>query len=415
MASTIYRRGSTSANEVKKLQTSLKNQGLYKGAIDGIWGNQTSNALSQYKKNTGGSNTAGNSFGNETINKLYSTSTKTTTPKGNVAKTGAKYTDSLDYAKNNYGSFSNEYAAALKAGKPKEDPYLVAQRDNALSDAYNLYSSQAGQLGDVYNQGVSKANASADDMARQYYITYKQGKNNLSEQLSSNGITGGASETALNSILNGYSSNLASNEASRQSALSELGNNYQSELASLANQLQEQRAGINQSYGQAIANDLSERQDLYNQALAEANSQYRTYIWNQKVQANIDAKNPKYVWTDDTGRLHYNNNESVARAAKAAGYKVKERTKTKKSSSSESSKKKVGKDTYSDPFNEYSIDTEVWKGKSAGYNTLLTTASAMRQNKNGRTKAIDYLQTMADSGKAKKSDVKQVLKVLNLT
>ena len=71
MESTIYGKNNMSSSDVKKMQTALKQQGYYSGAIDGVWGSGTSKGLSDYKKATGGSNSSGNTVGNETFKKLY--------------------------------------------------------------------------------------------------------------------------------------------------------------------------------------------------------------------------------------------------------------------------------------------------------------------------------------------------------
>lgn len=49
---TLSRYGST-GDEVKKIQNVLKDQGYYDGAIDGIFGNKTKNAVTQYQKEKG--------------------------------------------------------------------------------------------------------------------------------------------------------------------------------------------------------------------------------------------------------------------------------------------------------------------------------------------------------------------------
>ena len=67
MASKVYSKNNMSSSDVKKMQTALKEQGYYSGAIDGIWGSGTSQGLSQYKKATCGSYTYGNTVGNETF------------------------------------------------------------------------------------------------------------------------------------------------------------------------------------------------------------------------------------------------------------------------------------------------------------------------------------------------------------
>ena len=71
----IYNPNTMSTSDVKKMQQALVDAGYSVGTsgVDGIWGNDTSAALSAYKAATGGSNTNGKSVGTETFNKLYGT------------------------------------------------------------------------------------------------------------------------------------------------------------------------------------------------------------------------------------------------------------------------------------------------------------------------------------------------------
>ncbi len=287
---------------------------------------------------------------------------------------------------------ANAYYDAIVSGKTKPqgyenvtaDPGIQQQRDTALSGLQDVYNTNAGQLGNAYNQGVSEANLNADNAARQQYILYRQNKNKLAEQLSAGGITGGASETALNNILNAYSANLASNEAARQSALSSLGNEYQSNLSSLMAQLQQNQADINNQYAQKEAEDLAQRRNDY---VSNATSVLEAYLnsqkqnkvdrWNSNVQAQIQKKNPNYVWTDSDGRLHYNNSSAAAAAAKALGYKVSDNTKnkttkkttkkktTKKTTTTKTTPKTTPKTTTDDVWGTTTKKQPEWAGKIA--------------------------------------------------
>ena len=371
--STIYRRDTASRSDVRQMQKALKDRGYYTGKVDGIWGNKTSSAISDFKKATGGSNSYGNSFGGETINKLFtkkSTTNSTSqsggysypsysnigggvTARGNWVtnpSTGERMTinDYMNNLANGQNAFGSENLTA--------DPNIKSQWDNALSGLERSYSTNAGQLGSLYNQGVSQANQAASDAARQQYIAYRQNKNKLAEQLSSGGITGGASETALNSILNAYSSGLASNDTALQEALAQLGSQYQGNLADLMSQLQARQASIDERYGQMQLEDLqNQREQLANsqmsalQAYLQQQQQNKVDQWNSKVSSNIQSKNPNYVWTDSDGRLHYNNSAAAAAAAKAMGYTVTDNSKNKKSNKSNrtystTSKKSSGTD-----------------------------------------------------------------------
>ena len=389
---TIYRKGSTSASDVKKMQQSLKNKGYYKGNVDGIWGSGTSSALSAYKAATGGSNSYGNSFGKETTDKLYGTKSSGAKSSSSGAKSGIGFIKNvIKSVSNNPVAYGTAYYNALTSGgmnpigsdRLTADPNIQNQWDMALSGAQDVYNTNAGQLGNVYDQGVNQANQAAEDAARQQYIAYKQNKNKLAEQLSSSGITGGASETALNSILNAYSSGLASNNSALQESLAKLGNEYQGDLSSLMAQLQQSQAAINNQYGQMQAEDLAnqkkqlaESQISALDAYLQRQQQKKINDWNANVSAKIESKNPTYVYTDTNGRLHYTNSKATAAAAKAQGYKVVE-NKKKNSSTKKSTTKSTTKSTKKNSTkSDYS---SVW-GNTGTKSSGTTTGKSSRAN-----------------------------------
>lgn len=419
---TIYRKGSTSTSEVKKMQQGLKDKGYYKGNVDGVWGNKTSSALSAYKSATGGSNSSGNSFGKETTDKLYGTNSSGTKSSG--AKGGIGFMQNvIKSVSNNPTAYGTAYYNALTKGgmdpigsdKLTADPNIQNQWNMALGGAQDLYNTNAGQLGNVYNQGVNQANQAAEDAARQQYIVYKQNKNKLAEQLSSSGITGGASETALNSILNAYSSGLASNNSALQESLAKLGNEYQGDLSSLMAQLQQSQAAINNQYGQMQAEDLAnqkkqlaESQASALQAYLQQQQQRKTNDWNSRVSANIQSKNPTYVWTDSDGRLHYNNSSAAASQAKAQGYKVVE-NKTKNSTTKKSTKKN-SKSQSKDGL-DYS---SVWgnTGTTAKSSGTTNKTSTTKKSSNSTLPSLSYLtglQNSANRGKLSENFTKAAL------
>nr|DAE34651.1 MAG TPA: nuclear pore complex protein [Caudoviricetes sp.] len=385
-----------SRSQVKDLQNSLIKAGysVGKSGADGIWGKDTAAAVSAWKKSTGNNNTYGNTIGASNLAKIGSAGTKGTTTKtpantnrnagvktalggSNLLGTSTIGKAARTFINNNPNSSPNAYLRALQSGLIEPlgssnltvDPNIKSQWNTALADANTLYNTNAGQLGNVYNQGVNQANLMSDEAARQQYIAYMQNRKNLAEQLSTNGITGGASETALNQILNSYSSNLADTEASRQSALAELANEYNGNLSDLMAQLQSNQASINSQYGAMAQEDLAnQKQNLLNGQISTlqayinrqnelkeqnqaAKSQNAINSWNTKIQSKINAKNPKYTYVTSDGRLHYTNSQATANAAKALGAKVVERkdpkTTTKKSSSSKKTTKSSGSKTTS--------------------------------------------------------------------
>lgn len=336
--SKIYNASNMSTSDVKKMQQALVNAGydVGKSGVDGVWGKDTEKALSAYKAATGGSNTYGTTIGNETFRKLYgstsgsssnksgtsSGTTKTTTTNTNTADDGELANPQLSSGQAYVQTQEEQEAEAEQLAQEEATALYQEQMQNALSNLQNTYDINASQLANIYNQQKQAANESADDAAREQYILYKQNKNNLGEQLSTQGITGGASETALNSILNAYTSGLATNEKARQNSLTELGNTYQNDLANLQAQLSSDQASINNQYGTAIAEAATAAKEKYLADIEAQNAETEKANWNADVQQQIKNTNPKYVWTDDNGYLNYSNNASDASIAKASGYSV---------------------------------------------------------------------------------------------
>lgn len=327
---TIYNPNNMSSSDVKKMQNALISAGYDVGSTgaDGIWGKNTSAALSQYKKDTGGSNSYGNTVGNETFKKLYGTSNSS-------SKSGSSSTGTVKWDTNN--TAQNAYQNMLKTGNT-EAQGIQSQWDNAAAAAENSYSNSLSNLQNSYNANINQANMSADDAARQQYIAYMQNKNKLGEQLSTQGITGGASETALNSILNAYSAALNSNEGNRQAALADLASSYQNDLTGLNQTLNSSLANINSQYGSAYADAENAYQSALNEAKLASDKEKSINSWNTNVANKIASVNPKYVWTDDVGKLHWSNKESSAQAAQAAGYNIISSNNTSSAASSTSSK-----------------------------------------------------------------------------
>ena len=457
---TIYNKNNMSRSQVKDLQNSLIKAGysVGKSGADGIWGKDTAAAVSAWKKSTGNNNTYGNTIGASNLAKIGSAGTKgtttttTKTPANTNRNAGVKTalggsnllgTSTIGkvaraFINNNPNSSPNAYLRALQSGLIEPlgsseltvNPNIQSQWDTALADANTLYNTNAGQLGNVYNQGVNQANLTSDEAARQQYIAYMQNRKNLAEQLSTNGITGGASETALNQILNSYSSNLADTEASRQSALAELANEYNGNLSDLMAQLQSNQASINSQYGAMAQEDLAnQKQNLLNGQISTlqayinrqnelkeqnqaAKSQNAINSWNTKIQSKINAKNPKYTYVTSDGRLHYTNSQATANAAKALGAKVVERKDPKTTTKKGRSSKKKASSGSSISANDIE---SVWGITSSGNtNGVQTMTKALAEGRipyalgskqqsiltgTSANAAINYLENLTNKGK----------------
>lgn len=117
------------------------------------------------------------------------------------------------------------YKSPVQVNPYEQQMAQMEERYAALNDQI----SNANQM--AVQQGINRLNAQKgtinqgyDDAARQAYIMSRQSQQALPQQLASQGISGGATETAQLGLMTGYQNNLNSINTGRQGALTELGN-----------------------------------------------------------------------------------------------------------------------------------------------------------------------------------------------
>lgn len=132
------------------------------------------------------------------------------------------------------------------------NPYvaLKAGYQQSMNDAK---AADQALLQQKYDQDIASANRNYNNAANEAYIAYRQSQAALPEQLSSAGLSGGASESAMARLQAAYGNNLATNAAARQNALTELGNGYQNNLQSLQNSYLKQISDAIAEYDRLIA------------------------------------------------------------------------------------------------------------------------------------------------------------------
>lgn len=116
------------------------------------------------------------------------------------------------------------------------------------------YQKAAAAQKSTYDNNVGQLNDSTNDALREAYINRMLSQRNLQQQLSAQGISGGASETTQASMLNNYEDSRNSLERERQRQLSDLMQTYQNNMAALE---QQRASGDTASLGQyqlALAN-----------------------------------------------------------------------------------------------------------------------------------------------------------------
>lgn len=132
--------------------------------------------------------------------------------------------------------YQSRILAELKAAEE-------AQR-KAREEAYNK---AAAAQKSTYDNNVSQLNGATDKALQQAYINRMLQQRNLQQQLTAQGISGGASETTQASMLNNYQNSRNDLETERQRQLANLMQVYQNNMAALE---QQRASGENASLGQ---------------------------------------------------------------------------------------------------------------------------------------------------------------------
>lgn len=125
--------------------------------------------------------------------------------------------------------------AAADAQRRAEEQMRAAQeaQRRAREEAYQR---SAAQQKANYEYGQGELNRATDNALQQAYINRMLQQRNLAQQLSAQGLNGGASETTTAGMLNNYNNSRNALEAERQNQLASLANTYQNNMAQLENQ-----------------------------------------------------------------------------------------------------------------------------------------------------------------------------------
>ena len=210
------------------------------------------------------------------------------------------------------------YADQLKAQQAAQQQAAQnAYNSNmsALQDAYqkrlsglssNLESTKS-QLTNSYNNSSKSLNDNAAKALQEAYISRMMSEKNLPMQLSAQGINGGASESAVASLLNNYGNSRNNIETAKNNSLSQLEQAYNSNMANALqsyNDAVSSAADTNMAYRMQLENDLanntvSSYANLYN-ALANMDGNYvnamSNYIENQADRnASLQAELQKQI------------------------------------------------------------------------------------------------------------------------
>lgn len=140
--------------------------------------------------------------------------------------------------------------------------FAYANSKTPYIDMYNDYKREQQGIRDAFRKQIetdrssaeTSSNAEYDNAARQNYINYMQARKRLPSELNALGIRGGASESSALRLGTNYGSNVASNEASRNSALAAIRQQYEDKLAQYDEEWDNK---LQQAYLTAIENQLN--------------------------------------------------------------------------------------------------------------------------------------------------------------
>ena len=191
---TIYRQGD-SGSVIKQTQQALADRGLISQKdVTGTYDKTTAKAIKTFKTNTNGSNTYGNTFGNETLKKLLNSSGSSS----ETSKTTTEYAPYQNPASVNFDS----------------DAWKQAYIDQMVSELTSNYNTDKANLDKTYNTNITNYgnqlndtnmsyDANIQELQRQKYEDTQQAKNEaFSRGLGFGGLGQAIEQTARNNANN---------------------------------------------------------------------------------------------------------------------------------------------------------------------------------------------------------------------
>lgn len=157
---------------------------------------------------------------------------------------------------------------AAQAAYDRNMAALGSAYQNQLSGLKQNYESTLGTLENDYNQGVDGVNKQADNAQQQAYINYMMSKRDLGQQMSAQGLSGGAAESTLAGLYNEYGNSRNTIDSGRNDNLASLRNSYDSSKASA---LQSYNGQLSDAEAAKLAYEMQLEQNLAN-AIADAAS-----------------------------------------------------------------------------------------------------------------------------------------------
>lgn len=159
--------------------------------------------------------------------------------------------------------------------------YLNSAYSQKLNSLGNNFNSALGQLQDSYNNSANNVNTDADRSLRQAYINRMMNEKNLGQQMSAQGLSGGATESTLARLYNNYGNsrnNIETTRANNLNQLEQLLNSSQASALQSYNNALADAESERMQYAMNLENNLANNEisaaDTYQNALSHNNTNY---------------------------------------------------------------------------------------------------------------------------------------------
>lgn len=199
------------------------------------------------------------------------------------------------------GSVSSGSSGGGKTTTPSSTTTLNSLVDSLYSSQDTAYQGMAdsanASLKAAYDYNLQKQAAERDEALREAYIQGEMSKRNIAEQLSRQGITGGAAESTLARLISNYQG--ARNEARGDyaSGVQEMGNNYMTNANQNTNYYKQQAQTRKNTIYDTLLNYM-----LSNYGKTTQTGTTKSYTYDENGNVTGITETPQYSIDTDTAK-----------------------------------------------------------------------------------------------------------------
>jgi hypothetical protein len=199
------------------------------------------------------------------------------------------------------GSISSGSSGGGKTTTPSSTTTLNSLVDSLYGAQDTAYQGMAdsanASLKSAYDYNLQKQAAERDDALREAYVQGEMSKRNIAEQLSRQGIVGGAAESTLARLISNYQG--ARNEARGDyaSGVQEMGNNYMTNANQNTNYYKQQAQGRKNTIYDTLLNYL-----LENEGKTTQTGSTKSYTYDENGNVTGITETPQYSINTDTAK-----------------------------------------------------------------------------------------------------------------